>query len=76
MIITEKDLQMLHTMPPPPPGEPLLPGREDDLKLGELRGVMSSRPPHPRSGMPFFGQKSNLYVKPKLYQIVAVVSVC
>ena len=41
MIITEKDLQMLHTMPPPPPGEPLLPGRENDLKLGELRGVMS-----------------------------------
>lgn len=36
MIITEKDLQMLHTMPPPPPGEPLLHEREDDLKLGEF----------------------------------------
>lgn len=45
MIITERDLQMLHTMPPPPPGEPLLPGREDDLNLGESRGVTPTRPP-------------------------------
>lgn len=49
MIITEKDLQMLHTMPPPPPGEPLLPRREDDLKLGESRGVAPSLSQRPLS---------------------------
>lgn len=72
MIITEKDLQMLHTMPPPPPGEPLLPGREDDLKLGESRGVTPFRPPRPSSGMSYW--KTFMYTSTKLYQIATSVT--
>ncbi|XP_042211726.1 nuclear hormone receptor E75-like isoform X2 [Homarus americanus] len=33
MIITEKDLQLLHTMPPPPPGDIIMQDMQDDLKL-------------------------------------------
>ena len=60
MIITEKDLQMLHTMPPPPPGDPLLPGRENDLKLGELRGVLLAEPPLACLSL---GKKNHFHVK-------------
>lgn len=69
MIITEKDLQMLHSMPPPPPGEPLLPRREDDLNLGESRGVTPSRSQRQRSRISHIIKRLIIYPSSKAIKL-------